>query len=93
VLEKLKEERGLPETLWVDSSPEVLSGDFVSRAEEASITKRYLQPGQPNHNAYIERFNRTYREEFLSLYLFRNLEEVRKGTHVWRLGYNESRPT
>ncbi|OGP16599.1 MAG: hypothetical protein A2Z79_11195 [Deltaproteobacteria bacterium GWA2_55_82] len=56
------------------------------------MTIRYIQPGQPNQNAYVERFNRTYREEFLSLYLFRNLSEVREGTHDWRIGYNERRP-
>ena len=52
----------------------------------------YIEPGEPNQNAYIERFNRTYREELLSLYLFRNLHEVREATHWWRIDYNEHRP-
>ncbi len=92
VFERLKYERGLPETLRVDNGPEFLSGDFVAWAEQAGMAIRYIQPGQPNQNAYVERFNRTYREEFLSLYLFRNLNEVREGTHAWRLDYNERRP-
>jgi len=92
VFERLSQERGLPETLRVDNGPEFLSGDFVAWAEEAGIIIRYIQPGQPNQNAYVERFNRTYREEFLSLYLFRNLNEVREGTHWWKLDYNERRP-
>lgn len=92
VFERLKSERGLPETLRVDNGPEFLSGDFVAWAEQVGMTIRYIQPGQPNQNAYVERFNRTYREEFLSLYLFRNLSEVREGTHDWRIGYNERRP-
>ena len=92
VFERLKTERGLPETLRVDNGPEFLSGDFVAWAEENGMTIRYIEPGKPNQNAYVERFNRTYREEFLSLYLFRNLNEVREGTHVWKTDYNEHRP-
>lgn len=56
------------------------------------MTIRYIQPGQPNQNAYIERFNRTYRNELLDLYLFRNLAEVRDSTYWWMIEYNEQRP-
>lgn len=41
----------------------------------------YIQPGEPNQNAYIERFDRTYRNERLYLYLFRNLAETRETTY------------
>lgn len=73
MFERLKSERGLPEVLRVDNGPEFLSGDFVAWAEQVGMVIQYIQPGQPNQNAYVERFNRTYRKEFLSLYLFRNL--------------------
>lgn len=52
----------------------------------------YIQPGEPNQNAYIERFNRTYRNELLDLYQFRNLAEVREATSWWMIDYNEQRP-
>jgi putative transposase len=56
------------------------------------MTIQYIQKGEPNQNAYIERFNRTYREEVLNQYLFKNLEEVRETTYWWMISYNEERP-
>jgi len=92
VFEQLRNERGLPDVLRVDNGPEFLSGDFVAWAESAGMFIHYIQPGEPNQNAYIERFNRTYREEVLNLYLFRNLAEVREATYWWMIDYNEHRP-
>ncbi|HUB89474.1 MAG TPA: transposase, partial [Dyella sp.] len=43
-------------------------------------------------NAYIERFNRTYREEVLDQYLFTRLEDVREATWQFLVDYNEQRP-
>jgi putative transposase len=92
VFERLRNERGLPDVLRTDNGPEFLSGEFVAWAESAGIFIQYIQPGEPNQNAYIERFNRTYREEVLNLYLFRNLVEVRETTYWWMIEYNEQRP-
>jgi putative transposase len=82
----------LPDVLRVDNGPEFLGGEFVSWAESAGIFIQYIQPGEPNQNAYIERSNRTYRKEVLNLYLFRNLAEVRETTYWWMINYNENRP-
>lgn len=72
--------------------PEFLSSELVTWAESAGMMIQYIQPGEPNQNAYIERFNRTYREEVLNLYLFENLTEVREITYWWMIDYNEQRP-
>jgi len=45
-----------------------------------------------NENAYIERFNRTYRDEVLSAYPFESTEQVQQITDDWLIEYNELRP-
>ena len=92
VFERLRLERGLPDTLRTDNGPEFLSGEFIAWAEEHGMTIQYILPGKPKQNAYIERFNKTYRDEGLDLYLFRNLNEVRETTYWWKIEYNERRP-
>lgn len=92
VFDRLRQERGLPDVLRTDNGPEFLSGEFVGWAESVGMMIHYIQPGEPNQNAYIERFNRTYREEVLQRYLFRNLNEVREITYGWKTDYNELRP-
>ena len=92
VFERLRLDRGLPDVLRTDNGPEFLSGEFVAWAEAAGMKLQYIQPGEPNQNAYIERFNRTYRNELLDLYLFHNLGEVREATYWWMIEYNEQRP-
>jgi len=92
IFEVLRITRGLPDVLRVDNGPECTSAEFVAWAEEHGMIIQYIQPGEPNQNAYVERFNRTYREEVLSLYLFESLDEVREVTYWWRISYNEERP-
>ena len=92
VLERLKAWRGTPEAIRCDNGPELLSTPFVTWCEKNNIEIRYIQPGKPNQNAFIERFKRTYREEVLSAYLFEDLEQVREITWNWMQEYNEERP-
>ena len=66
--------------------------EFVDWATGNGMMIQYIEPGEPNQNAYIERFNRTYRNEVLDLYLFETLEQVREITHRWLIDYNEHRP-
>ena len=91
VFEQLKSERGLPDVLRTDNGPEFLGEIFVSWCEANGILIDYIEPGKPNQNAFIERFNKSYRAEVLNTWLFRNLDEVRELTWAWMLEYNEER--
>jgi len=91
-LEQLSRWRGLPDAIRCDNGPEFLSQLFVDWCRENDVTLLYIQPGKPNQNAYIERFNRTYREEVLDAHLFETLNQVREVTYRWLPTYNEARP-
>jgi len=84
--------RGLPQTIRCDNGPELLSQVFVDWCEENGVELRHIEPGKPNQNAFIERFNKTYRDEVLDAYLFESLDDVREITEGWINEYNEQRP-
>lgn len=83
---------GKPLQIRVDNGPEFLSKIFVQFCESESIQVKYIQPGKPSQNGYLERFNKTFREDVLDAYLFRNLDEVRAQAEVFRGDYNEHHP-
>ena len=92
VFEQLKRDHGLPQVLRTDNGPEFLGEVFVQWAKQNGMAIQYIQPGKPNQNAYIERFNRTFREEVLDRHLFACLDDVREAAYWWMLDYNEHRP-
>jgi putative transposase len=56
------------------------------------IEFKYTQPGKPTQNAFIERFNRSFRNGVLDCYLFETLNDVRIQTDKSVKDYNEERP-
>lgn len=91
-LEQLRCTRGLPRRIRVDNGPEMLAGVFTEWCRDHAVELVYIQPGKPNQNAYIERFNRSFRAEVLNRYLFTSLAEVRELSAAWLISYNEERP-
>jgi len=92
VLDRLKPDRELPHMIRVDNGPEFLAQSLLEWGKANRVLIYHIQPGCPTQNAFIERFNRTYRNEVLNLYLFRSLEDVREITASWMTVYNEQRP-
>ena len=91
-LEILEEEYGLPEYIRVGNRPEFISHKPGNWCNEKKIKLKFIQPGKPSQNAYIERFNRIFREDTLDAYWFEDLEQVRIIAENWRQDYNHNHP-
>ena len=91
VLEQLKTERGLPKQLRMDNGPELISACLTDWCETHNIELIYIQPGKPQQNGFVERFNGSFRREFLDAYLFESISQVKEMAWFWRLDYNEER--
>lgn len=91
-LEQLLEWREKPLIIRCDNGPEFISHDFVNWAKHHNIRVDYIQPGNPQQNAYIERYNRTARYGWVSKNLFETLEEVENYATKWLWFYNHERP-
>ena len=92
VMSELVEVYGSPDAIRLDNGPEFTADTFVVWAKERGIALLYIQPGKPNQNAFIERFNRSFREEVLDAHLFNALSEVQSIADAWLSDYNEQRP-
>ena len=76
----------------MDNGPEFVSAQLAGWAEQHGIDLEFTQLGKPTRNSYVERFNRTFREEVLKFYVFSRLNEVRTIVDAWVQEYNEQRP-
>jgi putative transposase len=92
ILDALITWRGCPTQIRMDNGPELISHRLEDWATEHHILLAHIQPGKPAQNAYVERFNRTFREDVLDAYLFSSLEEVRQVVEPWIEEYNAVRP-
>ena len=72
-------------------SPELMQG-FLDWCQKRKIELLHIQPGKPNQNAFVERFNRSFRDEVLNAWLFNAVREVQSAADDWLTDYNEFRP-
>lgn len=91
-LDQIIEWRGQPQTLRCDNGPEYISELLKLWAQTRGIRLEFIQPGKPQQNAYIERYNRTVRYDWLAQYLFDSIEEVQEYATRWLWTYNHERP-
>ena len=92
VLDRLKEWRGLPVQIRLDNGPELISNKLARWCEENQVELAFIRPGKPTQNAFVERFNRTFRNEVLNAHLFDSLAQVQEMAWWWMIEYNEERP-
>ncbi len=91
-LQNLEIDRGLPCKIRVDNGPEFISIKLNKYCEQKGIKLEYIKPGKPTQNAYIERFNRHFREDVLDAYLFASLSQVNIICAKWQDDYNDNHP-
>jgi putative transposase len=91
-LEQIIGWRGKPAAIRCDNGPEYISQVLVDWANEHQITMLYIQPGKPTQNAYIERYNRTVRHEWLDMHSFESIAHAQYLATQWLWSYNNERP-
>ena len=91
-LDRIAAECGYPRRLRLDNGPELVSVTLADWAEQHNVLLGFIKPGRPMQNGFIERFNRSYREAVLDMFVFQTLDEVREQTELWLKEYNEERP-
>src|SRR5437773_477682 len=92
VMERLREERGLPQILVTDNGPEFAGQALDVWAYERGVKLHFIEPGKPVQNAFIESFNGKMRDECLNEHWFLSLGEARETIEAWRRDYDEVRP-
>jgi putative transposase len=92
VLERVGQERGLPETIQVDNGPEFISRVVDQWAYANGVALHFIDPGKPVQNAFIESFNGKFRDECLSQSWYTSLDDARQIIEAWRMDYNTVRP-
>lgn len=92
ILDQLKSYRGVPKVIRTDNGPEFISGNLYQWTQQNNVDIRFIQPGKPTQNAYIERFNGSVRRELLNANIFNSLSQVRDMVDQWMIDYNYNRP-
>lgn len=84
--------RGAPKAIRCDNGPEYISAVTLAWAKKRGIRIDFIQPGNPQQNAYVERYNRTVRYDWLAHHLFDSIDEVQDFATNWLWSYNHERP-
>ena len=92
VLEEVCKKRGFPARIITDNGPEFTGKALDAWAYARDVKLRFIDPGKPSQNGYIESFNGKLRDECLNEHWFTSLEDTRQIVEDWRRDYNRIRP-
>jgi putative transposase len=92
VLNRIRQDRGVPKMLFCDNGSEFTSQIMDLWAYQNGVQIDFSRPGKPTDNAHVESFNGTFRAECLDAHWFTSLSEAKQVIEAWRREYNESRP-
>ena len=92
VLDRLAAATGLPQCIVVDNGPEFAGRTLDAWAYARGVTLRFIRPGKPIENAYVESFNGKFRDECLNEHWFVSLADAKAAIEDWRIDYNRVRP-
>jgi putative transposase len=91
-LDQLIAWRGAPQKIRVDNGPEFIAEAMAEWAKSRGIEIKFIQKGKPYQNGYMERFNRSFREDVLDAYCFSRIRDAQAMAHAWMWIYNNQRP-
>lgn len=91
-LERIGSQIGYPKCIRTDNGPEFQSNTYKDWCTVKGIQTVYAEPGKPMQNGYVERFNRTFREDVLDAYLFYSVQQFNLLANDWRKDYNNTHP-
>ena len=93
VLDQVITERGqAPQAIVLDNGPELTSKALDRWAYERGVVLRFIEPGKPVQNCFIESFNGRLRDECLNEHWFLSVADARRIIEAWRIDYNRERP-
>ena len=91
-LDQIIKWRGVPTAIRCDNGPEYIIATTAKWAKKSGISIDFIQPSNPQQNAYVERYNRTVRYDWLAQHLFDSVAEVQQFATDWLWTYNQERP-
>lgn len=92
VLSNLIDRYGKPESILMDNGPEFTSKALDEWAYQNGVQLKFIAPGKPMQNGYIESFNGKMRDECLNEHWFITLADAQDILDTWRSDYNTKNP-
>ena len=92
VLEAIAVLRGYPKQIVIDNGPEFTGRVLDAWAYDKGVELRFIEPGKPTQNAFVESFNGRFRDECFNQHWFVTLADAQRIIEQWRQDYNTIRP-